>query len=80
MNDSQVRDLIRGQFLNTMIFWIMDDVKAYRYNVQQDGEVQRLPLLFDIIGDAVLLFWVVLLGGTMLLSILGLIMLVFNID
>lgn len=83
MNDKQVQDLIRGQFMNQMIFRIMDNARANRGKVQQGQGVQyvhKVPLIIDIVCGAVVLFWVVVLGGTLLLSILGLIMLVFNID
>ena len=80
MNDKQVQDLIRGQFMNQMIFRIMDNAKARRCRVQQGQEVQNVPLIVDIVCGAVVLFWVVVLGGTFLLSVLGLIMLVFNVD
>ena len=84
MNDRQVQDLIRGLFLNQMVFRIIDNARATRYrNYQQGQEVQyvhQVPLIVDIVCGAVVLFWVVVLGGTLLLSILGLIMLVFNIS
>jgi len=80
MNDKQVQDLIRGQFMNAMIFRIMDNAKVRRGRIQQNQEVQKMPLMFDIIGGAVILFWVVLLGGTLLLSLIGLVMSAFNID
>ena len=80
MNDKQVQDLIRGQFMNAMIFRIMDNAKVRRGRIQQNQEVQKMPLMFDIIGVAVILFWVVLLGGTLLLSLIGLVMSAFNID
>lgn len=80
MNDKQVQDLIRGQFMNQMIFRIMDNAKARRCRVQQGQEVQKMPIIIDIIGVCFLLFWIILLGGTMLLSLMGLFMLVFNID
>lgn len=81
MNDKQVQDLIRGQFMNQMIFRIMDNAKAHRYRAYQQGqEVQRMPVIIDIIGVCFLLYWIILLGGTMLLSLMGLFMLVFNID
>ena len=83
MNDRQVQDLIRGHFLNLMILR-MDNARATRCrNYQQGQEVQyvhQVPLIVDIVCGAVVLFWVVVLGGTLLLSILGLIMLVFQID
>ena len=83
MNDKQVQDLIRGQFMNAMIIRIIDGARANRGRVQQGQEVQyvhQVPLIVDIVCGAVILFWVVVLGGTLLLSILGLIMLVFQID
>lgn len=80
MNDRQVQDLIRGMFVNQMVFRIMDSAKAHRGNVQQGQEVQKMPIIIDIIGVCFLLFWIILLGGTMLLSLMGLFMLVFNID
>ena len=84
MNDRQVQDLIRGHFLNLMVFRIMDNARATRCrNYQQGQEVQsvhKVPLIVDIVCGAVVLFWVVVLGGTFLLSLLGLFMLVFNIS
>lgn len=84
MNDRQVQDLIRGHFLNLTILRIMDNARATRCrNYQQGQEVQyvhQVPLIVDIVCGAVVLFWVVVLGGTLLLSLLGLFMLVFNID
>ena len=83
MNDKQVQDLIRGQFLNQMIFRIMDNTRANRGKVQQGQGVQyvhKVPLIIDVVCAAVILSWVVVLGGTLLLSLLGLFMLVFNID
>ena len=84
MNDRQVQDLIRGLFLNQMVFRIIDNARATRYRNYQQGQqvqcVHQVPLIVDIVCGAVILFWVVVLGGTLLLSILGLIMLVFNIS
>lgn len=84
MNDRQVQDLIRGQFMNQMIFRIMDNARVNRCrNYQQGQEVQyvhQVPLIVDIVCGAVVLFWVTVLVSTLLLSILGLIMLVFNIS
>ena len=84
MNDRQVQDLIRGQFVNQMIFRIMDNARATRCrNYQQGQEVQsvhKVPLIVDIVCGAVVLFWVTVLVSTLSLSLLGLIMLVFNID
>ena len=80
MNDKQVQDLIRGLFMNQMIFRIMDNAKVRRCRIQQGQQVQKMPLILDIIGCAVLLFWAVLLGGTLLLSLIGLVMSAFNID
>lgn len=84
MNDRQVQDLIRGHFLNLMILRIMDNARATRCRNYQQGQqvqcVHQVPLIVDIVCGAVILFWVVVLGGTLLLSILGLIMIVFHID
>ena len=84
MNDKQVQDLIRGHFLNLMVFRIMNNARANRCrNYQQGQEVQyvhQVPLIVDIVCGAVILFWIVVLGGTLLLSLLGLFMLVFNIS
>ena len=83
MNDKQVQDLIRGQFVNQMIFRIMDNARANRGKVQQSQGVQyvhKVPLIVDIVCGAVILFWAVLLGGTLLLSLIGLVMSAFNID
>ena len=83
MNDRQVQDLIRGMFVNQMVFRIMDSAKAHRGNVQHGQQVQyvhQVPLIVDIVCGAVVLFWVVVLSGTLLLSLLGLFMLVFQID
>ena len=84
MNDKQVQDLIRGQFLNQMIFRIMDNARATRCrNFQQGQEVQcvhQVPLIIDVVCALIITFYIILLGGTMLLSLLGLFMLVFNID
>lgn len=83
MNDKQVQDLIRGQFVNQMIFRIMDNARANRGKVQQGQGVQyvhKVPLIVDIVCGAVILFWAVLLGGTLLLSLIGLVMSAFNID
>ena len=83
MNDRQVQDLIRGHFLNLMVMRIMDNARANRGRVQQGQGVQyvhQVPLIVDIVCGAVVLFWVTVLVGTLSLSILGLIMLVFQID
>ena len=83
MNDKQVQDLIRGQFVNQMIFRIMDNARANRGKVQQGQGMQyvhKVPLIVDIVCGAVILFWAVLLGGTLLLSLIGLVMSAFNID
>ena len=83
MNDRQVQDLIRGHFLNLLVMRIMDNTRANRGRVQQGQGVQyvhKVPLIIDVVCAAVILFWIVVLGGTLLLSILGLIMLVFNIS
>ncbi len=78
MNDKQVQDLIRGLFMNAMIFRIMDNAKVRRGRIQQNQEVQKMPLIFDIISGAVILFWVVLLGGTLLMALGGLLLTIFE--
>lgn len=78
MNDKQVQDLLRGLFMNQMIFRIMDSAKVRRCRVQQGQQVQKMPLVFDIISGAVILFWVVLLGGTLLMALGGLLITIFE--
>lgn len=78
MNDKQVQDLIRGLFMNQMIFRIMDSAKVRRCRIQQGQQVQKMPLIFDIIGGAVILFWAVLLGGTLLMALGGLLITIFE--
>lgn len=78
MNDKQVHDLVRGLFMNQMIFRIMDSAKVRRCRVQQGQQVQKMPLVFDIISGAVILFWVVLLGGTLLMALSGLLLTIFE--
>ena len=78
MNDKQVQDLIRGLFMNQMIFRIMDSAKVRRCRVQRGQQVQKMPLIFDIIGGAVILFWAVLLGGTLLMALGGLLLTIFE--
>lgn len=78
MNDKQVQDLIRGLFMNQMIFRIMDNAKVRRCRIQQGQEVQKMPLIFDIISGAVILFWSVLLGGTLLMALGGLLLTIFE--
>jgi hypothetical protein len=83
MNDKQVQDLIRGQFMNAVLLNMWTYARANRCRVQQGQEVQyvhKVPLIIDITTSAIILFWLILLGGTMILSILGLIMIVFQID
>ncbi len=80
MNDRQVQDLIRGMFVNQMFFRIMDSAKTRRYRVQQGQEVQRMPIILNVICGLILLGWTFILCGTLLLSLLGLFMLIFNID
>ena len=87
MNKNEIdylsQSLANKYFMANMIFRIMDNARANRGRVQQGQEVQyvhQVPLIVDIVCGAVVLFWVAVLGGTLLLSILGLIMLVFQID
>lgn len=76
------RHIVNGQFMNQMIFRIMDRRSRYRNNQQSGGGQYSKPLL--IIGGIIeLLFWgfvVIVLGGTFLLSLAGLFMLIFHID
>ena len=83
MNDNQVQNLIRGQFMNQMIFRIIDNARANRGRFQQQGQqVQciKVTLIADIVGGAIILFYIALLIFVMILSVLGLIMIVFNIN
>ena len=54
-----------------------------RGKVQQGQGVQyvrKVPLIVDVVCALIITFYIILLGGTFLLSLLGLIMLVFNIS
>ena len=54
-----------------------------RGRVQQGQGVQyvhKVPLIVDVVCATIIIFYIILLGGTFLLSLLGLIMLVFNIS
>jgi len=83
VNDKQVQDLIRGQFMNAVLLNMWTYARANRCRVQQGQEVQsvhKVPLIIDVVCALIITFYIILLGGTMLLSLLGLFMLVFNID
>lgn len=88
MNKNEIdylsQSLANKYFMVNMIFRIMNNARANRCRNYQQGQqvqyVHQVPLIVDIVCGAVILFWVVVLGGTLLLSILGLIMLVFNIS
>lgn len=88
MNKNEIdylsQSLANKYFMVNMIFRIMNNARANRCrNYQQGQEVQcvhQVPLIVDIVCGAVVLFWAVVLVGTLSLSILGLIMLVFQID
>ena len=87
MNQNEIdyfsQSLVNKYFIANVILKHISNTRVSRYRVQQGQGVQyvhKVPLIVDIICAAVVLFWVVLLGGTLLLSILGLIMLVFNIS
>ena len=88
MNKNEIdylsQSLANKYFMVNMIFRIMNNARANRCRNYQQGQqvqyVHQVPLIVDIVCGAVILFWVVVLGGTLLLSLLGLIMLVFNID
>ena len=59
MNDKQVQDLIRGQFMNQMIFRIMDNARANRGRVQQGQGVQyvhKVPLIVDVACASIIMF------------------------
>lgn len=52
MNDKQVQDLIRGQFMNAMILRIIDGARANRGRVQQGQGVQyvhKVPLCLTVL-------------------------------
>lgn len=88
MNKNEIdylsQSLANKYFMVNMMFRIMNNARANRCRNYQQGQqvqyVHQVPLIVDIVCGAVILFWVVVLGGTLLLSILGLIMLVFQID
>ena len=81
MNDKQVQDLIRGQFMNAVLLNMWTYARASRGRVQQQGQqVREMPLILDIICGLILLGWTIILCGTLLLSLLGLFMLIFHID
>lgn len=76
------RHIVNGQFMNQMIFRIMDGHSRRRGNQQSVGGQCSKPLLI-IAGITELLFWgfvVIVLGGTFLLSLAGIFMLIFHID
>lgn len=74
MNDKQVQDLVRGQFMNQMVFRIMDETKA----AKAQGKQVKTPLICNIIAIGFVLFWGILLGGTVLLCLFGLILEIFD--
>lgn len=78
MNDKQVQDLIRGMF----VIRIIDSAKAHRGRVQQGQgvQVQKMPVILEVICGLIMLGWTIILSGTVALSVLGLIMIVFNIS
>ena len=88
MNKNEIdylsQSLANKYFMVNMMFRIMNNARANRCRNYQQGQqvqcVHHVPLIVDIVCGAVILFWVVVLGGTLLLSLLGLIMLVFNIS
>ncbi len=78
MNKNEIdylsQSLANKYFRANMIFRIMDNAKASRIQ----GHSVKTPLIFDIIGGAVFLFWVIILGGTLLLCLGGLILAIFE--
>ena len=74
MNDRQVQDLIRGQFMNQMIFRIMDNAKASR----NQGKEIKMPLFVDIICSIFVLLMGSIFIGTILLCLLGLLLAIFD--
>lgn len=87
MNRSEIdylsQSLVNKYFIANVILKHIGNTRANRYNVQQGQGVQyvhKVPLIVDIVCAAIILSWLILLLGTFLLSLLGLIMLVFNIS
>ena len=74
------RYIINGQFMNQMIFRIMDRHRRCSSN-QISGNVQYSKPVLIICGLIELMFWafvLIVFGGTVLLSLVGLFMLIFT--
>ena len=74
------RYIINGQFMNQMIFRIMDRHRRCSSN-QISGNVQYSKPVLIICGLIELMFWafvLIVFGGTVLLSLVGLLMLIFT--
>lgn len=84
MNQNEIdyfsQNLVNKYFIANVILKHIGNTRVSRYRVQTGQAVHKVPLIVDVACAAIILFWVVLLGGTILLSLLGLFMLVFNID
>ena len=74
------RYIINGQFMNQMIFRIMDRHRRCSSS-QISGNVQYSKPVLIICGLIELMFWafvLIVFGGTVLLSLVGLLMLIFT--
>ena len=74
------RYIINGQFMNQMIFRILDR-RSRCGSKQISGNVQYSKPLLIICGLIELMFWafvLIVFGGTVLLSLVGLLMLIFT--
>lgn len=74
------QSLVNKYFIANVILKHIGNTKVNRCNVHTGQAVQKIPLIVDVVCASIMLFWIVLLGGTFLLSLLGLIMIIFHID
>ncbi len=75
------QSLVNKYFIANVILKHIGNTRVNRCTGQQQGQaVHIVPLIFDITCSCIILFWVLLLGGTFLLSLFGLFLLVFYID
>lgn len=82
MNDEQVRDLAWRQFMNGLVLQNIQQNRNCRYKGHQIQEHGNSKIVL-VAGLIELLFWlfvVIVFGGTVLMSLCGLVMIVFNID
>ena len=86
MNRSEIdyltQSLANKYFIaNVILKHIGNTRRVNRCRVQQQVQtiVHKVSLV-DVVCTATMMFWIVLLGGTFLLSLLGLFLLVFHID